>query len=215
MSAVVLVHGIWMPGTEMGLLRWRLRRRGWYAVQFAYPSVTRSVADNVLGLQRFLEKLKNDEVHFLGHSLGGLLILRLFAEFPGQRPGRIVALGSPFRGSWVARRLAEQPIGRGLLGHAAHILQEGYVELPSGRDIGVIAGTRPIGMGRLLPGMPGPSDGTVLVQETRLAEIRHHRTLPVSHTTLLLSHAVADQAHVFLRYGRFSEIAWETSLRFL
>jgi hypothetical protein len=73
-----------------------------------------------------------------------------------------------------------------------------------GREIGVIAGTRSVGMGRIFsPDLPRPNDGAVTVAETRLAAACDFIDLPVSHTGMVLSRRVARETGAFLRDGRF------------
>jgi hypothetical protein len=89
------------------------------------------------------------------------------------------------------------------MGGARDALVEGFTKLPAGREVGVIAGCQPYGLGRLLGGLHKPHDGAVAVHETQLAGARAHLVLPVSHTSMVCSREVARQAAVFLRYGRF------------
>ncbi len=203
-AAVVLVHGLWMTGLEMALLRRRLRRCGFLPCQFSYPTVRAPVVENAARLHGFLQRVSAPVVHFVGHSLGGLVIRRFFHDHPPRRPGRIVTLGTPHQGSMVARRLARHGWGRRLLGRS---IEGGLLgDLPpwSGtRELGVIAGNRNLGVGLLMPGLARPNDGTVAVAETRLPEAADHVVLPASHMGLLISSAVAQLTCVFLRTGRF------------
>jgi hypothetical protein len=72
------------------------------------------------------------------------------------------------------------------------------------RELGVIAGSLPLGFGRLVGPLAGPNDGTVRVEETRLPGAVEHLTLRVSHSALVYSPAVARQIAAFLRDGRFT-----------
>lgn len=75
---------------------------------------------------------------------------------------------------------------------------------PPVRDIGVISGTRSLGMGRVLyPHLSSPNDGLLTVEESTLVGARNHIELPVSHTGMLFSRAVARRAGVFLTTGHF------------
>jgi pimeloyl-ACP methyl ester carboxylesterase len=145
-------------------------------------------------------------VHFVGHSLGGLLILRLFADFPEQRPGRIVLLGTPYAGSATARNLARRAWGRRLLGRSLEqaLLGDGP-RWHGGHDLGVIAGTTSVGLGLLVGELPRPNDGTVIVAETRGIPGAVSCTLPGSHSSLLFSAEVARRVCRFLLSGRFDE----------
>jgi len=123
-------------------------------------------------------------------------------------PGRIVFTGSPVRGSRSARRLIQLPLGRRLLGRTGtEVLAGPPVERhwSGSRDLGIIAGDLGLGLGKLLGPMHGPSDGTVLVEETELPGAADRLRLPVSHTGLMFSPEVARQAAAFLERGHFSQ----------
>jgi pimeloyl-ACP methyl ester carboxylesterase len=202
-ESLVLVHGLWMNGYEMSLLRHRLRKAGFRVYQFSYRSVARDLGQNAARLQAFLQRVEGDTVHFVAHSLGGLVVRRLFHDFPDQRPGRIVTLGTPHSGSYVADRMSRYSLFRRLLGCS---LQPLTGELPpwSGRrELGSIAGTLSVGVGWLVPSLPRPNDGTVAEVETRLEKMTDHVLEPTSHMALLLSKSAAEQTLHFLRHGRF------------
>jgi len=214
---VVYVHGLWMPGAEGLLLRRRLGARlGAETRAFTYRSVSTSVTDNAVGLSRYLHSIPADTLHLVGHSLGGLVILKLFelgysqngllASVTSLPPGRIVLLGSPVQGSVSARRLARLPLGRAVMGATAGeaLLADRAQRWEGARDLGVIAGALPLGLGRLLGRMGAPSDGTVLVEETRLPGATEQLTLRVSHSGMPYARIVADQTAAFLKDGRFA-----------
>jgi pimeloyl-ACP methyl ester carboxylesterase len=201
---VVLVHGLWYGSVSLKLMARRLGAKGFACRTFAYPTVRRSVAESARRLHRFARGLEARTLDFVGHSLGGLVILRMLDEFGGLPPGRVVLLGSPVTGSAVARRLAEWPVARGLIGRSGRILTTGFAHAPSGRDTGIIAGTQGMGLGRAIERLERPHDGTVSVAETRLADAADHLQLPVSHSGLVLSARVADEVACFLDQGRFS-----------
>jgi hypothetical protein len=74
----------------------------------------------------------------------------------------------------------------------------------TGREIAVISGSLPLGIGRVVaPDLPAPSDGVVSVSETRLTSMRDHIVLNVNHSGMLVSRAVARQICAFLREGAF------------
>ncbi len=203
-TAVVLLHGIWMPGFIMAWFGSRLEKAGFRCVRFSYPSVRATPTENALRLQRLLQILDAEVVHFVGHSLGGLVILQLFQSYPAQRPGRIVMLGTPHQGSHAARVLAQTRLGRHLLGAARDALEHGLSIVPAGREIGVIAGNLSIGAGWLIPGIPKPNDGTVAVSEAELPGASDRIVLPVSHTSMLFSPRTLRQVCAFLKHGRFN-----------
>jgi hypothetical protein len=218
-AVVVYIHGLWLGGSESFFLRRRLARAlGAEARAFTYSSVGASIEENAVSLRGYLQKIPTDTLHLVAHSLGGLVILKLFdlgfaangvlgrsAELP---PGRVVLLGSPVRGSCSAQRLARLPLGRAMLGRtAADVLLAPCERRWQGdRDLGVIAGDLSAGLGRLLGRLDGPNDGTVLADETNLPGAAAQLRLHVSHSGMVFSAAVAAQTAAFLRDGRFGRV---------
>jgi len=199
---VVLVHGLWYGPVSLALLGRRLRKAGHEVHCFGYPTLRQSLPANARALRDFIRSLDVDRCDLVGHSLGGLVILRMLDEYGDIPPGRVVLLGSPVRGSAVARRVAGKRVLRPLVGQARAALAAGFDRAPPGRETGVIAGERSVGVGRLFGGLSGPDDGTVAVDECRLpgADLI---TLPVTHTGLVAARSVADAVSVFLQSGRF------------
>lgn len=204
-EGVVLVHGVWMPGWEMSLLWRRLDRCGYDARLFHYPSLRCTPAQSAQRLQQFLALLPHATLHLVAHSLGGIVLLHFFRRYPDQRPGRVVLLGTPARGSGVAARLHGLPVLRGVLGRSTDQgLLGGAPPWEGRRELGVIAGVLGIGVGRLIGGLGEPSDGTVALAETRIEGAADVLQVRASHTGLLFSGEVAAATCRFLREGRFS-----------
>jgi pimeloyl-ACP methyl ester carboxylesterase len=210
-TVIVYVHGLWQSGGEAVLLRRRLALQlDADARAFSYPSVAADASSNARQLAKYLSALSADSLHLVGHSLGGLVILKAFELEPalhaGLPPGRIVLLGSPLRGSRTARNLARLPFGRKIMGRSIHeeVLTARERQWNGARELGVIAGDSGIGLGRLVGSLRGPSDGTVLVEETLIERARDRVVLRVSHTGMLFSGAVARAAGAFLSTGSFA-----------
>jgi pimeloyl-ACP methyl ester carboxylesterase len=202
---VILVHGLWMISLVMRPLARRLKHCGLHPALFDYHSLRNTLHANARALVQTVRRQPEGCVHLVGHSLGGLVILQALQDEPALIEGRVVLLGSPVNGSTVARRLYRQPLSRRLVGRGA----EGRLVLGGGgwhgsQQVGVIAGTRALGIGHVLGGLAGPSDGTVTVAETRLAGCTDTLEVNTTHTGLLVSHAVALAVCRFLREGRFS-----------
>jgi pimeloyl-ACP methyl ester carboxylesterase len=193
-----------MTGFEAMLLRQRLASRGFAVSQFRYPTVTGATADVLADFAAATAALPAP-VHLVGHSLGGLMILALAERYPALPLGRIVLLGSPVNGSAAARGALRLP-GAGLL---FGTLAESELTRSGRRwqgpgELGVVAGSQSLGIGRFFCNLPEPNDGAVAVDETRLDGATAHLVLPVSHTGMLFSEAVADATASFLAAGRFS-----------
>jgi len=207
-TAVVYVHGLWMTGVEGVVLRRRLGRElGAETPLFRYRSVGSGIAVNARSLAKRLSRVRADTLHLVGHSLGGVVICKMFEEAGGESlpPGRVALLGSPVAGSRAAHRLAQWKLGRLIMGRAVReeLLVDRQRRWAYGRDLGVIAGTLSIGLGRMVNNHRGSSDGTVYVDETCIPGMKEHLVMRVSHTGLPFSAAVAKQTAAFLRSGRF------------
>lgn len=206
-SAVVYVHGLWMVGAEALLLGRQLRReRGFEVRTFHYHSVLDPLEQIVEALRAMLEQVPGEQVHLLGHSLGGLVILEYVRRYRLERPGRVVLLGSPLLGSRTAARLGRLGLARPLLGRAVceQLLAPQARSWESERELAVISGTMPLGFGRLVTMSFGEdNDGTIAVSETRIPGAKAYLSLPVSHLGLLLSSRVAHEAGSFFQHGEF------------
>jgi pimeloyl-ACP methyl ester carboxylesterase len=207
LETVVLVHGLWVHGIAMTLMRQRIARSGYRALAYSYPSIRLTLTENAERLYRFCRGIPASRLHLVGHSLGGLITLRMLARATGLPPGRIVLLGAPFAESHSARRLVRLPGGRAALGRSVpEWLEADRPRFDGGHEIGVIAGTVRLGLGCIVaPDLPSPSDGVVTVAETRVPGMRDHVVLPVSHSGMLVSSAVARHICSFLREGAFEK----------
>jgi len=207
---VLLVHGLWYGRPGMLPLARRLKDRGWNCELFGYSSVFSDPARNVERLAERVAGLHESgdggPLHLVGHSLGGLVILKMLAEWhAGSVDGRVVLLGSPLDGSAVARRMMGNRLSKPWVGRAAELLDAGLEKLPGDLEVAAIAGTSSLGVGRLFADLDKPHDGTVTVAETEVSGLADHLELPVSHSGLVLSRAVADAIDGFLRTGRLKQ----------
>ncbi len=218
-EAVILVHGLWMTGLEFLWMAHGLRQKGLQVWTFRYPSVRSNLMDNARRLARFHEQVTSREnsppkIHLVGHSLGGLVIAQMLQTSPERaaRTGRIVALGSPFLGSASAKVISDFPLGSNVVGRCFPGAAAEAVRLPEtlpcrewelDLDLGIIAGTYPVGWGQLLRVFSTPNDGIVAVEETRLPGAADHLTLPINHVALTFSKRATRQVYHFLKHGYF------------
>lgn len=207
-ATVILVHGLWMSGFELGVLKHRLDATGELrAIPFSYPSIAGCMNDHAQSLLQFARSLSAERMHFVGHSLGGIVILRALEQAEDLPPGRAVLLGTPLQGSRAAQGLARLPFGKAILGPAVQEECIDYTprEWNGSREVGVIAGSIGLGLGRLFANLNTEHDGTVLVEETRLPGAKDHIVLSTSHTSMLFSAEVAEQTAYFLKEGHFRQ----------
>jgi len=203
-EAVIVVHGLWVSSWVMHALAFRLARSGFAASCFSYSSMRATLSQNALSLARTAASVEAKRIHFVGHSLGGLVILQMLKQNADSRIGRIVLMGAPCNGSYAARAVAKIGVGRWLLGPSA-LAHESYASIAGNYEIGGIAGNRGLGLGKLLiRGLPRPNDGVVTVEETHLKGMKDHIVMPISHSGMLFSSRTAREVCAFLKDGCFS-----------
>jgi pimeloyl-ACP methyl ester carboxylesterase len=203
-ETVILIHGLWMRSLVMLPHQRRLRAEGFAVRRFSYPSWRGGLADNAHLLSSFVNETPGAVIHIIAHSLGGLVALKMLSQEPDARIRRVVLKGTPYAGCHCGITLAAQPVLTLLVGRTL----KDWFSLPrpalqTDVEIGVIAGTRPIGLGRIIPGLARPNDGVVAVDETLISAAQDSITLNVSHSGMLVSRACAGQIASFLRTGRF------------
>ncbi len=202
---VILLHGLWMPGVVMSRLASRLAARGFRCHLFAYPSQREPLGMHAARLSRFAhETLRGAPAHLVGHSFGGLVALAALGRPDAPAALSVQLLGTPVHGCMAGRRLANFSPGRWMLGESQSAWREARFAHWDGRaPLGIIAGSRPIGLGRVLGRLPGVNDGVVRLEETTVAGMADRIVLPVGHTELIFSARVAAQAAHFLQYGAY------------
>lgn len=202
MQDVILAHGLWVPGVAMHPLAARLERAGFHCHSFAYAGRARPLEAHAERLARLARQV--GPAHFLGHSLGGLVVLEALQSDAAIGVGRVMLLATPARGCLSGRWLARHTAGRWLLGESEKLWREGRAaRWTRSEPLGVIAGTTPFGLGRMIGRLPGANDGVVCVEETAVEGMSERVVLPVSHSAMLISARVASQVAAFLSDGKF------------
>jgi len=196
---LVLAPGLWNPGVAVALLAARLAGRGYAVRTFAY-SGRNSHDANVDALARFARAGGT----FVGHSLGGVLVLDMLARHPEIGSEAVVLLGAPVRGCFAGRRFGGLRLGRWMLGACRTLWDERPARWTRPAPLGVIAGTRPLGLGRLFGTLPGDNDGVVCVDETTVEGMRARTTVRQGHSMLIVSREVAALTGRFIASGTFA-----------
>ena len=201
---VVLAPGLWMPSGVLWLLAARLRRAGFRPHLFSYRG--RAPFDaNVERFSRFArETLGARAAHYIGHSLGGLLVFETLNRHPDIAVASALLLGAPVRGSLAGRRFGRARFGRWFLGDSAPCWQARDARWTRAAPLGVIAGTAVFGLGRVVGGrLPGENDGVVCVDETAVDGAAASIRIAEAHSLMIASGEVGRLAERFLRDGRF------------
>lgn len=196
-----------MNTVEMLYLERQLSHQGFTVHSMHYASVRRNIAENTRLLHQKVASLNLPELHIVAHSLGGIMAMRLLQQYPDLPSGRVVMLGTPLNGSYIAKRLMNWPLVNRLLENSMADGLDGQSLPPNslGRDVGMIAGSSNAGLGLVIGGLPGKSDGTVLLSETQHPMLKEHIILDVSHTGMIFSQKIAHLVGNFLDTGSFSE----------
>jgi pimeloyl-ACP methyl ester carboxylesterase len=209
LETVVLLHGLGRSDRSMRPLERHVSGAGFQVRNLRYPSTDLSPEELVAHLHAELSTCCSDasRVHFVTHSLGGILVRAYLADHPLANLGRVVMLAPPNHGSELADLVSDSKLVRLALGPTAQQLGTGPGSLPNRLpaptfELGIIAGTRSVNpiSGLLLP---GESDGTVSVESTRLPGMADFITVPASHTFIMKSDATASHVVEFLRHGHF------------
>jgi pimeloyl-ACP methyl ester carboxylesterase len=202
---VILAPGLWMPASTLWLLAARLQRAGYAPHLFSYSG--RAYFDeNVERLARFArETIGSRAAHFIGHSLGGLLVLETLNRHADIPVASALLLGSPARGSLAGRRFSAGRFGRWMMGDAASSWEAREAHWARAAPLGVVAGTVAFGLARIVGGqLPGLNDGVVCVDETAVVGMADAVQVPVAHSLLATSGTVGRLAQRFLRTGSFA-----------
>ena len=208
---VVLLHGFGRQGNAMFLLQKRIRDAGFKAHSIEYASM-QDPPDVILekvGAQIAI-CCKNDSgrVHFVGHSLGGLIIRAYLDKKPLENLGRVVLLGTPNQGSELVDIYGDSWLIK-ILGPTARVLGTDDESFPSRigppyYPLGIIAGTagtNPLTEDQL----PGPDDGLVSVKSTKIDGMTDFLEVDTSHSMMRYNETVAHETIHFLKKGRFSQ----------
>lgn len=208
---VVLLHGIARTTRSMNRLQRALQRTGFATLNLDYPSRKQPLAALARGvhanISAFADRI-DGPVHFVGHSMGGLLARVCIATHRPARLGRVVMLGTPNAGSEVADFLKDFFAYRAFYGPAGQQLTTAgdatlralpLVDYP----LGIIAGRRTVDPVCSFLILPRPNDGKVAVVRTRLDGMADHIVVATTHNGLTHHPAAIEQTIAFLREGRF------------
>lgn len=206
---IVLIPGLWMPAWVMLPLAWWLRGRGYPCVRFGYASSRDTLEVNAEKLAGFLRTLGDRPIHLVGHSLGGVLALHTMASRRPARVRSLVMMGSPAGGTYAGQRMLERRWAQWMVGRTVpDWLKICRPIAPEGVSVGVIAGSRGLGLGMIfVPDLMPPHDGVIRVAETLVRGAADQIEVDVSHAAMLTSPTVARLVASFVGSGRFAAVA--------
>lgn len=210
-EGVILLHGLYRTGASMGKMASALEAEGYVVENVDYPSRTAStavLADEVIAKALADAKLSGcDKIHFVTHSMGGILVRSFFSRHADCRLGRVVMLGPPNQGSEVVDRLGKWKVFKLINGPAGDELgttfdstvnRLGPVKFP----LGVIAGDRSINWINSLM-IPGKDDGKVSIERTRVEGMTEQVVVHTAHPFMMKNKTVIALTVRFLKTGTF------------
>ncbi|WP_308366243.1 MULTISPECIES: alpha/beta hydrolase [unclassified Microbulbifer] len=209
-ACVILLHGLLLSDGWMEKMEKAIARAGFATVNVDYPS-TKHPIEELAGpaIAPALDRCRGyDEIHFVAHSLGSILVRYYLGRVPVENLGRVVMLGPPNKGSEVADRLEKLPGFHFVFGDAGQQLGTGRRSLPkrlgaANFDLGIIAGIcsiHPI-FSHMIPAV---DDGIVSVESTRLQGMHDHLQIPATHLFMIRNKEVITQVIHYLRCGEFN-----------
>ena len=213
-ECVILLHGLLRSSHSLEKLEKYLSDRGYRVVNLDYPSTKQPIpdlAENILDTAvRQCGQTTQEKIHFVTHSMGGIVVRYYLKHHNLPQLGRVVMLSPPNGGSELADFLKKSPLFK-------------KAQVPTGLQLGTGAGSLPLELGPvdfelgIISGnrsfyplnsalIPGPDDGIVSVERTKVEGMADFLLLPYSHTFIMQKEAVFEQVVHFLREGKFSDI---------
>jgi triacylglycerol lipase len=207
---VVLLHGLGRTSRSMNKTALALDNEGFITVNVDYPSRKHSIEDLA---DKYLHEVivslhaePRSRIHFVTHSLGGVIVRYYLKHHRVEGLGRVVMLSPPNQGSELVDLVKDSPVFKLLHGPAGQQLGTADRFLrdlgPVNFELGVIAGQKaadPVSS-RFIP---GPNDGKVGVERTKVPGMKDFLVVPYSHTFIMRQKWVIDQITHFLRHGFF------------
>lgn len=207
-ETVVLLHGLWRGWRAMEPLERALAAEGWSTLNIPYPSIRLPIGVIARRVQAAIEEIADERpVHFVTHSLGGIVARSILADAPAWKVGRLVMLAPPNGGSEIVDWASGQPLLSLPLGPSGRQLgitgvPAALPDLPKGIEAAVIMGNRStIPFFRNL--LEEENDGIVSVSRGRIAGLREFAVVNADHTFIQTHPETLRRTADFLRDGRF------------
>lgn len=213
---VVLLHGILRSKTDMALLSQFFKSHDYNTLNILYPSREKNLEELSDFVREKIESCPDYDgdttIHFVTHSMGGLVTRYYIAREKPTNLGSVVMLGPPNTGSefadWLSETEVLAPIFKTIFGPASAQLSTKYKHLETEIDypLGVIAGNASVNP--LAPWiLDGEHDGIVPVERTKIEGMKDHIVMQATHSFMMFNKSVMEQALYFLQNEEFNHLA--------
>lgn len=208
---VIILHGLGRTKNSMKRIESSLSKEDYETWNQGYPSTEENIEAlvdaHLSKAVQYCRKRKASKIHFVTHSLGGILVRKYLSEHDMPNLGRVVMLSPPNKGSEVADALKDYKVYQWITGPAGQEIGTDPQSLPNTLppvhgEVGIIAGSRTSDPW-FSPMIPGKDDGKVSIERTKLAEMTDFLVVRRGHTFIMNDPEVIRQVIFFLKNARF------------
>ena len=213
-ECVILLHGLARTDNSMNVMESKLEESGYYTVNFHYPSRKEVIEELAKEISLAISHCpkESNKIHFVTHSMGGILLRQYLQSQQIEKLDRVVMLGPPNKGSEVVDKLGQYDFFKFLNGPAGLQLGTSSQSIPNSLgawpqnagSLGIIAGKQSINL-FLSFLIPNKDDGKVSIENTKLEGMREHKVMQTSHPMMMRNSQVIEQVINFLKTGSFNK----------
>ncbi len=212
-ECVIVIHGMGRTKNSMNRIEKSLARDNYTVWNESYPSrsgiIEKLAVEHIKKGLEFCNKTESETIHFVTHSLGGIMVRYYLQDHKIENLGKIVMLSPPNKGSEAADFLKDVYVYKLTMGPAGQQLGTDPDSLPKSMrsidaNVGIITGNKTLDPW-FSPLIPGADDGKVSVESAKLEEMSDFIVVESTHAFIMKNALVIDQIKYFLKHGVFKK----------